>query len=170
MDKQTEYLDTNIIVGYLKKKNDERVHSNKIINELKRKRPNVTVVIPQVVLGEAITKIIEKEEEGELVEDPLYKLGKIIKDVNAETPSPTPESLQVASRLLKKDTRLKPTDALIVAQALCDRNSTLLVTTDRDLIGNKEITKYEEIMRREEKRRTKLRISGGNKKVKKLKK
>lgn len=76
MAKQTNYLDTSIIVGYFKNKNDERNHSNKIINGLKGRHPNVTVVIPQVVLGEAINEIIEREGKKELVDDSLYQLEK----------------------------------------------------------------------------------------------
>ncbi len=170
MDKQTEYLDTSIIIGYLKNKNDERRHSSEIINKLKRKHPNVTVIIPQVVLGEGIIKIIEREEEGELVGDSFHKLEKVIKDLEAETPAPTKESLKIASDILEKNNHLKPTDALIVAQALCDPKSTRLFTTDGDLIGNKEIMEREERMREEEKRRGKLQITGEIRKKRRKKK
>ena len=66
--------------------------------------------------------------------------------------------MKVASCILKKDKRLNPTDALIIAQALCDPNSTRFVSIDTELIGNKEIMEYEKRMREEGKRRRKLQI------------
>jgi hypothetical protein len=64
--------------------------------------------------------------------------------LQAKTPVPDIKSYKIALELMQDDVQLKPTDALIVAQALADHTSEWLITTDSLLLDNRAIFKKKE--------------------------
>jgi len=134
--KQSIYFDTNVIVGYFKK-GDEREHSKDVIEKAATmiKNPDIMVKIPIISLGECMNWLFNSNNGG-IVEN-LQMLIEV--KLNANTPPPDEESYKIAFELMMADNHMKPTDALIVAQALADRTSEWLITTDSKLLDNKII-------------------------------
>ena len=134
--KQSIYFDTNVIIGYFKK-GDERKHSKGVIEKAATmiKNPDIMVKIPLISLGECMNWLFNSNNGG-IVEN-LQMLIEV--KLNANTPPPDEESYKIAFELMRADNHMKPTDALIVAQALADPASEWLITTDSKLLDNKII-------------------------------
>ncbi|MBI5253634.1 MAG: PIN domain-containing protein [Euryarchaeota archaeon] len=144
--KQSIYFDTDIIINYFKE-GDIGKHARKVISQAKKmcKNPEVIVKVPLIVLGE-LTMISMKKEK--------IDLSKLLKrELDAEFTSPNKESYTIAFRLMNEDKLLEAADSLLVAQALTDKISEWLITTDTKLINNLIISKIKEELR------SKLKIS-----------
>jgi len=135
--KQSIYFDTNVIIGYFKK-GDEREHSKGVIEKAATmiKNPDIMVKIPIISLGECAIWLLDHDINGGLITD-LRTLVKA--KLKANTPPPDKRSYKIAFELMEDDGRMEPTDALIVAQALADRTSEWLITTDSILLDNKTV-------------------------------
>ena len=99
-------------------------------------KPDIMVKIPIISLGECVIWLLEHDNNGGLVAD-LQTLVKAKLQVN--TPPPDDRSYKIAFELMSDDERMKPTDTLIVAQALADHTSEWLITTDLPLLNNKTV-------------------------------
>ena len=151
---QTVYLDSCFIIsGYLwggPTKELEELCKNEIhhLIGVRRKHPNILVVIPQIVLGEIMVEMFEKEKLGY-----IEKMGELIRRLKAETPTINEDILRVALKFFeRKEERLKPNDILIAAHGLYDKNSVCLLTIDRELIENKTIHQILKELKMEDKR------------------
>lgn len=135
--KQSIYFDTNVIVGYFKK-GGEREHTKNVIYKAATmiKNPDIMVKIPIISLGECAIWLLDHDINGGLITD-LQTLVKA--KLKANTPPPDKRSYKIAFELMGDDGRMEPTDALIVAQALADRTSEWLITTDSILLDNKTV-------------------------------
>ena len=140
--KQSIYFDTNIIVGYFKK-GDEQKHAKDVMQQAVNmiKNPEITVKIPLISLGECVIRLLYPSSELSIL-DSFQTL--IERTLQAKTPVPDIKSYKIALELMQDDVQLKPTDALIVAQALADHTSEWLITTDSLLLDNRAIFKKKE--------------------------
>ena len=119
----------------------------------------IDVVIPQVVMGEAVSIIMR---DAPASANPLDATRRMLEDVRdladpKNRMPPTTASIADMAKTLSKRLRLQFTDALILSHALCDPNSTNLITDDRKLLseGVKEV---EMEMRSSGKRRRRLLV------------
>lgn len=113
-----------------------------------------------VVVGEVVNKILERETDKEKISDKIYGLVKLIKEkMRANIQPASNEALKLACECLELDNHLTPTDSIILAQALSDRNSIQLFTFDAVLTTSLRLQEFEEELRKEGKRLHKLRIS-----------
>ena len=105
------------------------------------KNPEITVKVPLISLGECVIRLLYPSSESNLL-DRFQTL--IEQTLQAETPAPDVKSYKIALELMQDDVQLKPTDALIVAQALADHTPEWLITTDALLLDNRAIFKKKE--------------------------
>ena len=141
---QSIYLDTVILIGFFEK-SDIGKHSRNVIKQVERmlKNPKIIVKIPLIVLGEFLVEMLNREED----------LSKLFRRINPKFEGTSRESYELALKLMQQDKYLEANDALMVAQAILDKKSEWLITTDTILIGNQVILK--EI----DSRKSKLKIS-----------
>jgi hypothetical protein len=120
------------------------------------------IVVPQAAIGEAATTIMkEYREDSKVLKRKLGDFAdKLLNFLDAETclPSVSPEILQHAQYLMQ-DCGVDPTDALITAHALSDPDSQMLITADRNLLGNYKVRTYEQSLRADGKRNVELWIT-----------
>ena len=131
-----------MLIGYFKK-GDEQKHAKKVMQQAVNmiKNPEITVKIPLISLGECVIRLLCPISELNIL-DRFQTL--IEQTLRAETPAPNIKSYKIALELMQDDAQLKPTDALIVAQALADHTSEWLITTDSLLQDNQAIFKKKE--------------------------
>ena len=126
------------------------------------KNPSFEIRVPQIVLGEAISKILAKDDVNKS-EDILLKLVHILQKykIDAKTCLPPPQrnSLSIMAELSKEDEMLDITDVVILAHALADPDSKFFFTMDQKLIYGVKIKEYERRLRDNEKRNTELKIA-----------
>lgn len=102
--------------------------------------PEIKIKIPLIVLGEFMSELTQKEIKDEKSQEIIFRLKQqILLPFGREIPAPSRETYNVALELMNRDHHLKPTDALIVAQALVDEESEWLITTDGSLLDNRAI-------------------------------
>ncbi len=140
--KQSIYFDTSMLIGYFKK-GDEQKHAKDVMQQAVNmiKNPEITVKIPLISLGECVIRLLYPSSELSIL-DSFQTL--IERTLQAKTPVPDIKSYKIALELMQDDVQLKPTDALIVAQALADHTSEWLITTDSLLLDNRAIFKKKE--------------------------
>lgn len=129
-DVQSIYLDAVILIGYFER-SDLGKHSREIISQVRRMagNPEIVIKIPLIVLGEFFMRMLDRDED----------FTKVFYGFRPEFEGPSFESFKLASNLMRQDKYLKPSDALLVAQAIVDETSEWLITTDQDLINNRVI-------------------------------
>jgi len=132
------YLDAVILIGYFERIDVGR-HAREIISQTRKmiRNPEIVVKIPLIILGELAQKIFGKPEQNENFEKMDFL--KLFCKLNPIFEGPSYESYNLAARLISEDDRLEPADALLVAQAVVDKTSEWLITTDSVLINNKVI-------------------------------
>jgi len=125
---QSIYLDTVILIGFFER-SDIGAHSRKIIRQTERmlKNREIVVKIPLIVLGEFLAEMLKRNKDFSGI---FRKLHPIFEGA-------TRESYELALELMQKDKYLEADDALIVAQAILDKKSEWLITTDSNLINNR---------------------------------
>jgi predicted nucleic acid-binding protein len=134
---QSYYIDTDILIYYFGEhdRKDKRTIARKLIKQIINNINNteITVKIPQVVLGELMLSFYERK--CELVQ----MIDLLREDLRVDIPNASFEVLECAQELRRRDAYITPNDALIVSQALLDNSTTWLFTTDQELIGNMAI-------------------------------
>ena len=144
------YIDTSYIMGLAE---DDK----EIINIFYGlKNPSFSIRVPQIVMGEAIAVISTKSNAYNLQQRLATHMTEYIPP-NAIKPFKF-EMLDIVYNLKKKDNRLDPTDALITAQALEDKNSKFLFTHDNTILKSSGIRELEEELRNGGTRNTRLKI------------
>ena len=137
---QAYYFDADVIIAYFDEDDKEknRVSKNTVgrAKNNVRMNPSIKVKIPSIAMAEIFLWLLEKSKLGDL----SYKVLKVMTELKADFPSPKKEHYLEAVYLLEKDSYLQPHDSLIVAHALLDGTTTHLLTFDRNLTTNREIT------------------------------
>ena len=98
--------------------------------------------VPQTVLGETVSKILERGEHAPIMMD---KLARTIKkhgiDARRSLPPAPKRAFAIMGELRKRDEHLDGTDIMILAQVLVDPDSKLFFTKDERMLYNAEIKK-----------------------------
>jgi len=82
-----------------------------------------------------------------------------IKDLKVDTPPPNKKIIELALCILKEDRNIDPTDAIISAHALSDKNSVYLFTMDTGMIGSMVLTTISENLKNNRERKYKLKVT-----------
>jgi len=137
MPPQNIYIDTDILIFYFDKTDDKgRVARSSITQVIRSlENPEIKVRISQVVLGELMMNFCNGKCESDKIKELFVKLNVGYSDM----PSTSLKDLTCAKEIMDAQHRMKPNDALIVAQVLEDPSAKWLLTTDGKLIGNKFI-------------------------------
>lgn len=145
---QSFYLDSDIIIAYIRGKTDEVYEiSKELIGRLRGFRKHkVSIKIPSVVLSEIIHELFfEKNKRLEKeVDKMMHSFLELIDDLEIEYVVPSKEHYELAKKILDKDEFIKPHDALIIAHVLLDKSSKYLFTTDGVLQDSKVIKDLQE--------------------------
>ncbi|MEM3594690.1 MAG: hypothetical protein QXS27_08155 [Candidatus Jordarchaeaceae archaeon] len=164
---QNIYMDTCYLQAWIGKDEDAKKSVEPTIQKIKNSltNPQIHVKVPMIVVGELINNLIKNRigKFSEIIRDPNLLLEVLvpIRDLNADLVPPSRESFNLVAKLLHADERLEPTDSLILAQVICDPDSSHFLTTDGLILQSakiKELMKSPEI---ENKRKRKLRITAG---------
>ena len=139
------YLDTSVLIEPIIG-TDQATKS--IVNESLHKmaRHGGLIIIPQLVMGEACTKIYERSLESK--SDPksdtyrfIELLGKLNFNVKECIPPTTDRILQLALAIQRNDNRIDYCDCVIVSHALSDDKATHLYTMDKYVMRSTYIKK-----------------------------
>ncbi|MFB6218351.1 MAG: PIN domain-containing protein [Halobacteriaceae archaeon] len=144
------YLDTNLIIPYLWRSDDDQAAlSRDVIQTLRGEvagQYDKSVKIPKLVVGEAISEYLEDYFAGELErgkEPPndriMKELINLIEATEAELVSMKTECHRVARELHEDDRELGYNDLYIASLAILDSEATHLLSTDDDLVYSRSI-------------------------------
>ena len=164
---QNIYIDTYYFQGYLWGKKDEKENTNDIFSKIEsnvRRNPDFNVKIPFIVVGELINNLVrEKNFEQEERSEIMYKFFELQKDLKADIIPPNKCCHEIAKLLINQDQYLiehAPTDTFIVSSALCDPDSSHLLTEDTLVLMSNSLRQIEKEMREEGKRNRELKRTG----------
>lgn len=152
------YLDSSYLIGIVSDKPSEQSKVKDLLSKISKR---CEIVVPQVVIGEVvsvITKNIDNTSKAyEKMQKFLNELYMILKPTSCLPPLEK-EALCYAHVLSNRDSNLDITDLLIISQALQDRDSKYLFTSDSKLLRSKTIKEFECEIRKEGKRNKILKI------------
>lgn len=156
MSRSRVYLDTWVLVGLVLGKRGVKGDFKRTLRKLDA--GTIDVVVPQVVLGEAVA-VVMRERPGDsldLIREMLDEIRDLV-DSADRMPSTTAKIAGLATNL-NNDVGVEFTDALILGHALCDPHSTHLITDDQKLLSNK-VKDIELKMRNNDERVRRLSVS-----------
>ncbi len=164
---QNIYIDTCFFQGYLWGKEDEKENANVILSKIKsnvRRNPEINVRIPFIVVGELINNLIrENFELRDSDEDEImYKFFVLLRNLEADIIPPNKCCYGIAKSLTAQDSYFAenaPTDAFMASCALCDPDSSHLLTVDSRLLESELLKSIEKEMRTANKRNRQLKIT-----------
>lgn len=118
------YIDTYYILEVVFE-GEEKSHAKNLLYKLGHSG-SFKILIPQIVLGEAVSKIFAKYDRKDVLDKALIRLAKIIRDVkiNVNTCLVPPVShgvFKIMQDLANRDGQLGRTDIMIVSHALGSR-------------------------------------------------
>lgn len=125
----------------------------------KASKGSFEIVVPQIVLGEAVSKILKRGKGARRLMDRL--VGTIEKygiDID-RCLVPVSKSTFEIMEMRRRDQRLDGTDIAILAHALADPDAKFFLTIDVDMMDNPAIDGYEIELRDEGRRNVKLNIT-----------
>ena len=157
---QSIHIDSSILIGAIDRRNtDVYKECKKTLERIlrtKKMNPKVIVRISSIAFGEVLKFILERDiKERERLLTSFYE---DIEKLEAEYVETNPRVWEIALEIYKRDDRIEPADALIVAQALSDECSAHLITRDSIVISSKKIKEIDEEMRSREERKRGLKI------------
>ena len=119
------------------------------------------VLVPQIILGESVAKILAKSDADSLRND-LGKLCEIFFKHNISVEECLPGASRDAPRIMLDlqgtDERLTPNDAMILSEVLADPDSKFFFTSDSDIMVSLKIKEYESDLFDSGFRNTRLKI------------
>jgi len=142
---RTYYIDTDHLYSYIIWK-DSETRRNLIVNKHQEEEriryksfkeilfnDNVKIKVPLIVMGELINNINRHHAQLDMncVNYIYNEIFSIFKRDNIDFSAPNNESFSILAKIIDKDFRFDSTDALIVSQALADKNASHLLTLDR---------------------------------------
>ncbi|MCD6562980.1 MAG: PIN domain-containing protein [Thermoproteales archaeon] len=152
-DIQHIYLDSCVIIGYIKEEDEKHKVSQNIIFRIKRmiKNKTISVYVPSLALAEVLEEITDEKI--------FYRFNKLRKKVlpfryqNIDF-----ETINIALDIRRKDDRIEPQDSLIVASAIKDPYSIRFLTFDSKILNSVRLREY---VRSRSNRKKKLSFSSG---------
>jgi len=124
--------------------------------------PDINVKIPFIVIGEMINNLIRKNFELSNRAEIMYKFFELLRDLKADIIPPNKCCYDIAKSLTAQDSYFAenaPTNAFMVSCALCDPDSSHLLTADSRLLESKLLKSIERDMRTANKRNRQLKIT-----------
>ena len=162
---QSIYIDTCFFQGYLWGKEDEKKYAKYILSKIEsnvKNHPDIHVKIPFIVVGELINNLIRENFEQGVREEIMYKFFDLLNDLRADITPPNKCCYAKAKSLTDQDSYFAenaPTDAFMVSCALCDPDSSHLLTADSRLLESELLKSIERDMRTANKRNRQLKIT-----------
>ncbi len=156
-NRQAIYIDSCLIDACISDKKDQKQYAKMVFRKLKKTivtNPNISVIIEFVSVGEIVNTLIKRNWT-----DKTEDIFQLLKNLRVDIRPPDKEILRLALRILKEDELIESTDAVIVAHALYDKNSTHLLTTDRVMIESLVIDSINKSLKKERRRKRKLKIT-----------
>ncbi len=151
------YLDTYYLLEIVLK-GHKKHDAEKIL--YKASKGSFEIVVPQIVLGEAVSKILKRGRDARPLMDRL--VGTIEKygiDVDRCLVPVAKSAFEIMEEVRGRDQRLDGTDIAILAHALADPDAKVFLTIDCDMTDNPAIGEYERKLRSEGRRNVKLNIT-----------
>ena len=153
------YIDTWYLVEIVKE-GELKEDVDRLLYKISQ--PSFEILIPQIVLGETISQILEEYDKSD-VPTKLEKLSNIIYkykiDVSACLPPPPNNAIDIMNKLQIKDAFLDITDNMILSHALADPESKFFFTKDSKMLGNNAIIQLEEELRVVGSRHERLKVT-----------
>lgn len=137
---QSVYLDSQFLYAYVSgsTKDNEKTIADEVRAVIHNRNTGIQIVIPFVVIGEAVNKI-KMKLNPDCQEKAFQNLSLILDENRVDTKPPIIAVFSMALELMNKDRELKGTDALIRSQALCDKTATHLLSGDTVLLNSQVI-------------------------------
>jgi len=136
------YVDTFYLQSYLLAKTDEEIYAKEQFNSAWSKairHDEIFLVIPFIVIGEAINNLKRRNLYSRDEVNINHSFANIMTNKHIDLKPAEFEVVDLVKRIRDNDDRLDSTDLMIVAQALCDPKSFLLLTNDPKLIDSSGI-------------------------------
>ena len=152
------YLDTWLLREAVSKDPGERRKASQLFARLES--GVYSVIVPQVVVGEAVTTVMRDRDSSEWEETVgriMRAIGKVA-DPATCFPPPEPAAAELAGRMMAGDRKMTRTDAFVAAQALLDPESQKVVTEDGILRRSAWVIEEENRMRRDGERTRRLKF------------
>lgn len=162
---QNVYIDTCFFQSYLWKERDEKESAKDVLSQIKssvNKNSDINVKIPFIVVGELINNLIREIPSQERRADIMYAFFEELEDLKADTIPPNKCCYAKAKSLIVQDDYFAEhalTDTFIVSCALCDPDSSHLLTTDSRLLESVLLKKIEKNMQADNERNRQLKIT-----------
>lgn len=162
---QNIYIDTCFFQSYLWKKRDEKESAKDVLSQIKssvNNNPNINVKIPFIVVGELINNLKREIPSQERRAEIMYAFFEELEDLEADIIPPNKCCYDKAKSLTAQDDYFAehaPSDAFIVSCALCDPDSSHLLTSDRRLLLSDLLKNVEKDMRADNERNRQLKIT-----------
>jgi len=137
------YVDSYYFQSYLLAKNDEEIYARDQFNSAwskSTKHPEYSLIIPFIVVGEAINNLKKSNPDRRDEENIKSSLMGIMKNKYVDIQPAGFEVIEFAKRIHDKDDRIDTTDLMIIAQSFCDQNSFLLLTNDTKILESNGIS------------------------------
>ena len=138
-DKSRVYIDTQILIGTIIDKTEQKTIFTKLIDSLINS-PDYEIHIPQIIIGECFCKLVQKSENDNKLATNVKcfqeLIGKLMPDQHTRCncfPILEEEILNKALEIKKSDSRLDYFDSLIVSHAILDSQAGMLYTEDRSI-------------------------------------
>jgi predicted nucleic acid-binding protein len=128
------YLDTNILVDAIVAKDSTK-------SDARRSLYRITIMsnqvyIPQIILGESVTTVIKKSDDGNRftnIKDLIDWTQKLMPDAGHCTPVIEKDIIDMTIEIKKDDNRVDYCDAILVSHAILDREARYILTKDKGI-------------------------------------
>ena len=141
---QNIHIDTYYLEAFLMSRNEgEKEAKKEVQTALRRARTNGDIFIKFsfLVIAELINNLNNKVKDGKNRKEMLKGLFDLLKNSKIDVEPPKGDSLNIAASIKNSENDLNITDVLIVAHALCDHQSSILLMNDSDVLASKVINK-----------------------------
>ena len=151
------HLDTYYLLEIVLK-GDKKQDAEKIL--YKASKGSFEIVVPQIVLGEAVSKILKRGKDARRLMDRLVDtIEKYEIDAGACLVPVSKSAFGIMEELRRRDQRLDGTDIAILAHALADPDAKVFLTIDTNMTANPAIDGYEVELRNDGRRNIELDIT-----------
>jgi len=128
MSKQVIYIDADIFwhaTGVDEKACERRLGRDNLasIKTACEHNSEIEVVVPQVIIGECFVNAFEDEID-------ISRCLEEVKDLEPSLENPTNKTLTKTLELIEADYELDINDALFISQALCNLDTSIIISTD----------------------------------------